>query len=148
MEHILRGLELIGSILDFIGTTNKRIKAHCQMLAAVYGQWISEDLEQLNQEQTGFRMAALIKKTTPQQPGKSSSGRTDLRLMQKMEFMVRLLDTLHGIHDLDEMDGPVTSDAPNEARMDDDDDDDDEGAHLETITDMLVEVRITSLGSG
>ncbi|KAI8335781.1 hypothetical protein BC941DRAFT_429350 [Chlamydoabsidia padenii] len=140
LEDILQGLEAIKSTLGFIGTTNKKVNAYFRTLATVCGQWVSEYLEHLNQQQTGSRMASLIKKTTPS----TGSARTDLRLMQKMDLMVRLLDNLQVIQDLDAA-THTDQQQQEEPYMNDDNIDDDDGAHLETITDMLVEITVRAI---
>ncbi|CAO3596520.1 unnamed protein product [Absidia cylindrospora] len=137
MEYLLEGMEVIGRILTFIGTTNKRINSHCHLLATVYGQWVSEYLEYLNQEQTGYRMA-MIKKLSQNNHNGKSSGRTDLRLMQQMGSMVRLLNTLLVVQDLDNVNGMMDhGDVQEGPGLDD--------INLETTTDMLVEITVRAI---
>ncbi|KAI8098514.1 uncharacterized protein BX664DRAFT_344659 [Halteromyces radiatus] len=150
MDCLLQGLEVIGSILSFIGTTDRDINARCHILATVYGQWISESLEHLNQEQTGSRISIGKKSRNNHNSNtKTSSGRTDLRLMQRMESMIRLLSTLQLMQDFDDNRGKHTHQQPDSEKEEKEEEEEDEigdaGTILETVTDTLVEVTVRAI---
>ena len=48
MASILAGLEFIAETSTFIGFTTQKLIYDCRVLATVYGQWVSENLDHIN----------------------------------------------------------------------------------------------------
>ncbi|KAI8377076.1 hypothetical protein EDC96DRAFT_551240 [Choanephora cucurbitarum] len=91
MACILAGLEFIAEASAFIGMTSQRNLDECCVLVTVYGQWVSENLEQINDRSKKNKAYATTK-------------RTDIRFMQFMENMNRVLTCLYTLYDLHDID--------------------------------------------
>ncbi|KAI9484851.1 hypothetical protein BDB00DRAFT_110680 [Zychaea mexicana] len=51
MESIQNGVEFIASVISFIGLPSRKLTYGCRILATIYGQWASENLEFLRETQ-------------------------------------------------------------------------------------------------
>lgn len=100
MESILCGLEFISGVISFIGLPSRKLIYGCQVLATIYGRYISEHLDQLHQtvvdknpQEKGVWMDVKMV------PSTMRSARVDIRFMQHMESMTRTLSSLQTLHD-------------------------------------------------
>ncbi|KAI7864253.1 hypothetical protein BDF14DRAFT_1732511, partial [Spinellus fusiger] len=85
MGSILHGVELISDIVVFIGLPSRKLTFGCHVLATIYGHWISENIGYLNDLQLnplGLQSKAHAKT------------KVEIRLMQCLENMIRLLSAL------------------------------------------------------
>ncbi|KAL0139619.1 hypothetical protein V8B55DRAFT_1525756 [Mucor lusitanicus] len=87
MASILAGLEFIAEASTFIGYTSQKLVYDCRVLATIYGQWTSENLDHLHDKPVDVNMK------------KSSS--VDIRYMQIMDNTTRVLTALYTLSDLD-----------------------------------------------
>ncbi|KAI9304820.1 hypothetical protein BJ944DRAFT_79322 [Cunninghamella echinulata] len=167
MGNLLVGLEVVASIIAFIGISNKRIYINSQILVTIYGQWISENLEQINELQTKHH--TLVSSSTKNLTQHQSScnnytnnsngnkmGRMDLKLMELLEYMGRILDALQiiqdndrHIYDFNNNNNNTTNNNNNNNNSNGMMDDSIKGVEdiglLETITDMLVEINVRAI---
>ncbi|CDH56293.1 hypothetical protein RO3G_02517 [Lichtheimia corymbifera JMRC:FSU:9682] len=100
MESIACGLEFISSTTSFIGLPSRKLIYGCRVLATVYGQWVSEGLELLQETQLQQRSSG--KPSTSSNMMNTSSTRhtrVDIRLMQWMDNMMRILTSLQSLQD-------------------------------------------------
>ncbi|KAI8058667.1 uncharacterized protein B0P05DRAFT_581556 [Gilbertella persicaria] len=88
MASILAGLEFIAEASTLIGFTSLRIVNECHMLAIIYGQWVSENLEHINDKSKKNRSYTTTK-------------RTDIRFMHLLETMTRILSALYTLNELE-----------------------------------------------
>ncbi|KAI7907706.1 uncharacterized protein BX663DRAFT_491793 [Cokeromyces recurvatus] len=88
MACILTGLEFIAEASCFIGFTSHKLIYDCCVLAAIYEQWISENLEHVTDN------SDMIKKS-------SSTKRMDIRFMQLMDNATRILSSLYILEELE-----------------------------------------------
>ncbi|KAI8390054.1 hypothetical protein BD560DRAFT_379781 [Blakeslea trispora] len=91
MACILAGLEFIAEASTFTGMTSQRNLNECYILVTVYGQWVSENLEQIIDK-------------SKKNKSYSTTKRTDIRFMQFMENMNRVLTCLYTLCDLHDFD--------------------------------------------
>lgn len=116
MSSILAGLEFISEASAFIGFTSQKLLYDCRVLATIYGQWVSENLEHIHDKPPD-------KKTTPK--------RIDIRYMQLMDNMTRIISSLYSLGELEMRyrDPSLLS-----------------KLSVESLSAILVEVTITALG--
>lgn len=107
MESILCGLEFVSATLSFIGLPSKKLDYGCRVLATIYGRWIAEHLEQLcESQQDKPSVSTESTKTSPMDVKMTSitqmtkSGRVDIRLMQLMDSMTRILASLQILQEI------------------------------------------------
>ncbi|GAA5795177.1 hypothetical protein HPULCUR_000531 [Helicostylum pulchrum] len=86
MASILTGLEFISEASTFIGFTSQKLVYDCRILATIYGQWVSENLERIQDKPRD-------KKNAPK--------RIDIRYMQLMDNMTRIISSLYTLSELD-----------------------------------------------
>lgn len=106
MASILAGLEFIAETSTFIGFTSQKLIYDCRVLATIYGQWVSENLEHLDDKPTTENIPIIT--TTSYGPKKSSlsihtnsSKRMDIRFMQLMDNITRILASLYTLSELE-----------------------------------------------
>ncbi|CAO3617914.1 unnamed protein product [Cunninghamella echinulata] len=160
MENVLVGLEVVASIIAFIGLSNKKVYMNSQILVTIYGQWISETLEQINELQIKHHtlVSSSTKNLTQHQSSSNNytnnsngnkMGRMDLRLMELLEYMGRILDALQIIQDNDRhihgFNNNNNDINNNNEMMDDSIKEVEDIGLLETITDMLVEINVRAI---
>lgn len=86
MASILTGLEFISEASTFIGFTSQKLVYDCRILATIYGQWVSENLEHIQDKPRD-------KKNAPK--------RIDIRYMQLMDNMTRIVSSLYTLSELE-----------------------------------------------
>ncbi|KAI7890106.1 uncharacterized protein EV154DRAFT_512484 [Mucor mucedo] len=89
MASILAGLEFISETSTFIGFTSQKLVLECRLMATIYGQWVSENLEHINDKSTE-------KKNTH-----NGTKRIDIRFMQLMDNITRILSCLYTSSELE-----------------------------------------------
>ncbi|KAI9026549.1 hypothetical protein CLU79DRAFT_742257 [Phycomyces nitens] len=147
MDAILHGIEFISGSTALIGLPSRKLTFGCRVLATVYGHWISENLGYLNERQ----IAEYIETGLPSAPSTSNGpkiGRTDLRLMQCLESMTRVLAALHKLQEVDSGQKSVAKGVFNTSLLRDVEDDDDlfDGETvLENLTSLLVEITVRTV---
>lgn len=92
MASILAGLEFIADASTFIGYTSQKLVYDCRVLATIYGQWTSENLDHIHDKPVDVNM----KKSSS-----SNTKRVDIRYMQIMDNITRVLTALYALSDLD-----------------------------------------------
>ncbi|KAL7318461.1 hypothetical protein PS15m_001704 [Mucor circinelloides] len=92
MASILAGLEFIADASTFIGYTSQKLVYDCRVLATIYGQWTSENLDHIYDKPMDVNM----KKSSS-----SNTKRVDIRYMQIMENITRVLTALYTLSYLD-----------------------------------------------
>lgn len=106
MASILAGLEFIAETSTFIGFTSQKLIYDCRVLATIYGQWVSESLEHIN-DKSAHETIPLIT-TTSSESKKSvlnvhtnTTKRADIRFMQLMDNITRILSSLYTLSELE-----------------------------------------------
>ncbi|KAL0098090.1 hypothetical protein J3Q64DRAFT_1859519 [Phycomyces blakesleeanus] len=131
MAAILHGIEFISGSTALIGLPSRKLTFGCRVLATVYGHWISENLGYLNERQLAEFMAGTTNTpSTPTNINVPKAIRTDLRLMQCLESMARVLAALQTLQEVDNVD---------------DDDPFDGETVLENLTSLLVEITVRTV---
>lgn len=92
MASILAGLEFIAEASTFIGYTSQKLIYDCRVLTTIYGQWTSENLDRINEK----TMDVSMKKSSS-----TNTKRIDIRYMQLMDNITRVLSALYTLSDLD-----------------------------------------------
>ncbi|KAI9313348.1 hypothetical protein BX666DRAFT_1975658 [Dichotomocladium elegans] len=110
MESIACGIEFISGITSLTGLPSKKLTYGCRVLATFYGQWVSENLEALNEAQLAktqsFNPAAAGDKTDQPMDVKMTHtttrqhARLDIRFMQMVDNMVRVLSSLQSLQEV------------------------------------------------
>lgn len=90
MASIIAGLEFISETSTFIGFTSHKLVLECRLLATIYGQWVSENLEHIYDKSTD-------KKPSSQ----NGTKRVDIRFMQLMDNITRILSCLYTSSELE-----------------------------------------------
>ncbi|KAF7728333.1 hypothetical protein EC973_006274 [Apophysomyces ossiformis] len=141
MQFILNGLEFISSTIVFIGLPSNKLNFGCRVLATIYGQWVSKTLENLNDMQiertsldysfaAGRSNHADVKMTS----ATARSLRIDIRFMQAMEGMVRILGSLQSLQEISLKDN-----------IREIGEDKDSFGTLQNFTSMLVELTVQAI---
>ncbi|KAI9482973.1 MAG: hypothetical protein EXX96DRAFT_126320 [Benjaminiella poitrasii] len=117
MECILTGLEFIAEASSFIGFTSHKLAYDCCVLAAIYEQWISENLEHMNDG------SDMVKKTPK---------RIDIRFMQLMDNATRVLSSLYILEELEIRHKDILHLSSSVAAV-------------ENLTSVLVELTVTAI---
>lgn len=99
MESIACGLEFISSTTSFIGLPSRKLVYGCRVLATVYGQWVSEGLELLQETQLQQRNSGKSTSNNMMNTTSTRHTRVDIRLMQWMDNMMRILTSLQSLQD-------------------------------------------------
>ncbi|CEP18881.1 hypothetical protein [Parasitella parasitica] len=125
MASILAGLEFIAEASTFIGYTSQKLIYDCRVLAAIYGQWSTENLDHINEKSTDANMQKSLA---------TNARRIDIRYMQIMDNMTLVLSALYTLSDLDMLHRDI--------------------AHLsssitcaENLTSVLVELTVRAVGA-
>lgn len=120
---ILAGLEFIADASSFIGFTSQKLVCGCRVLATVYGQWVSENLDHVNDKSD---TTLTTKKTN------STTRRIDIRYMQLLDNTTRVLTALSTLSDLD-------------MRITTEDDQRNALVSVENLTSVLVELTVRAV---
>lgn len=99
MESIACGLEFISSTTSFIGLPSRKLVYGCRVLATVYAQWVSEGLELLQETQLQQRNSGKSTSNNMMNTTSTRHTRVDIRLMQWMDNMMRILTSLQSLQD-------------------------------------------------
>lgn len=106
MASILAGLEFIAETSTFIGFTSQKLIYDCRVLATIYGQWVSESLEHVNDKSVNDAIPLIT--TTASESKKSTlpihtntTKRADIRFMQLMDNITRILSSLYTLSELE-----------------------------------------------
>ncbi|KAI8640135.1 hypothetical protein BD408DRAFT_470378 [Parasitella parasitica] len=125
MASILAGLEFIAEASAFIGYASKKLVHDCRVLATIYGQWTTENLDRISEKSTDVNM---------QKSSTINVKRIDIRFMQIMDNMTLVLSALYTLSDLDMLHG--------------------DNMHLsssitsaENLTSVLVELTVRAVGA-
>ncbi|KAL0094949.1 hypothetical protein F4703DRAFT_1821474 [Phycomyces blakesleeanus] len=148
MAAILHGIEFISGSTALIGLPSRKLTFGCRVLATVYGHWISENLGYLNERQLAEFMAGTTNTpSTPTNINVPKAIRTDLRLMQCLESMARVLAALQTLQEVDSGQKSVAKGVfhPSLLRDVDDDDPFDGETVLENLTSLLVEITVRTV---
>ena len=126
MESIQNGVEFIASVISFIGLPSRKLIYGCRILTTIYGQWVSENLEFLREQQQHkhgstvnnnknismdmkmVNSASTNISTTPTttttttttRPSSVTTARVDIRLMQWMDGVVQILTSLQTLQEV------------------------------------------------
>lgn len=119
MASILAGLEFISETSTFIGFTSQKLVIECRVLATIYGQWVSENLEHINDRST-------------EKKNQNVSKRIDIRFMQLMENITRILSCLYTSSELEIR---QSSELSLSSRI-----------SIENLTSVLVELTVRAVG--
>ncbi|KAI8994766.1 hypothetical protein BDB01DRAFT_841122 [Pilobolus umbonatus] len=119
MASILAGLEFISDTVTFIGSTSFKVTHQCRILVAIYGHWVSENLDHLNN--------TVEKK-------QQTTKRMDIRFMQLMDNIGQAIDYLNNIGDQELI---LNSNEPNDNAL----------STAETLNSVLVELNIRAIGT-
>jgi hypothetical protein len=92
VASILAGLEFITEASCFIGFTSQKLVHDCRVLATIYGQWVSENLDHVNDKPD---MTMTSKKSN------TATRRIDIRYMQLLDNATGVLTALHTLSELD-----------------------------------------------
>ncbi|KAI8147157.1 hypothetical protein BJV82DRAFT_378513 [Fennellomyces sp. T-0311] len=140
MESIQSGVEFIASVISFIGLPSRKLVYGCRILASIYGQWASENLEFLRETHTKGSTKSMDVKMT--NAATTSSGRpttrVDIRLMQWMDGVVQVLTSLQT---LQEVGGATAASVEDDQRTFDSD----SLGVLENLASTLVEITVRAL---
>jgi hypothetical protein len=114
MASILAGLEFVSEASAFIGFTSQKLIYDCRVLASVYGQWVSENLEHIGDKPPLPSPIPIITTTTTSPTSSSSpkemttlsintnsTKRIGIRYMQLMDNITRVLTSLYTMNDLE-----------------------------------------------
>lgn len=118
MASILAGLEFVSDTSTFIGFTSQKLVLECRVLATIYGQWVSENLEHINEKSIEKKNQNIIK-------------RIDIRFMQLMDNMTRILSCLYTSSELEMRHREMS----HESRI-----------SVESLTSVLVELTVRAVG--
>lgn len=121
MASILNGLEFVADASSLIGYSSQKLVYDCDVLASIYGQWVSENLEQLSD------------KPDDSKGNSNSTKRFDIRFMQLMENMTRVLSTLYTLSDLEMIQKDIMHLSSTVAAV-------------ENLTSVLVELTVRAVG--
>lgn len=149
MESIACGLEFISSTTSFIGLPSRKLIYGCRVLATVYGQWVSEGLELLQETQLQQRSSG--KPSTSSNMMNTTSTRhtrVDIRLMQWMDNMMRILTSLQALQDepaVPQQHGWSDVESTYAAPPYEPVHDNESLAVLENLTSMLVEITVRAM---
>ncbi|KAI8376147.1 uncharacterized protein BYT42DRAFT_376430 [Radiomyces spectabilis] len=94
IECILLGLEFTSNTIAFIGYSSSILIFKSRILALICGQWIADSLAGLNKLQVD-------RPTFGNKPAAQRSIRIDIRLMQLLESMTRVLSSLDTLQETD-----------------------------------------------
>lgn len=119
MASILNGLEFIADASCLIGYSSQKLVYDCDVLAAIYGQWVSENLEQLTDR--------------PEDAKTATTKRSDIRFMQLLDNMNRVLSTLYTLSDLEMLHKDIMHLSSTVAAV-------------ENLTSVLVELTVRAVG--
>lgn len=135
MECILQGLEFMAGTIAFIGLPSKKLVYGCRALAAIYGHWTYENLEVLLNDMYSTTTTTDVKMNTQR------SQRVDLKLMQLVGSMTRILAALQTLQEVNAMHcyDPTMTAAEREVLSSD------SYMVLENITSMLVEITVRAV---
>ncbi|KAI7883552.1 hypothetical protein K492DRAFT_235342 [Lichtheimia hyalospora FSU 10163] len=151
MESIACGLEFISSTTSFIGLPSRKLVYGCRVLATVYGQWVSEGLELLQETQLQQRSSGKSSTNNNNNLMNTTSTRhtrVDIRLMQWMDSMVRILTSLQSLQDepvVPQHHGWSQVESTYAATPYEPIHDNESLAVLENLTSMLVEITVRAM---
>jgi hypothetical protein len=123
VASILAGLEFIADASSLIGFTSQKLVHDCRVLATIYEQWVSENLEHVNDKPD----LTMTKKFN------SATRRVDIRYMQLLDNATRVLTALHT---LDELDMRMAEDPHQSNTL----------VSVEDLTAVLVELTVRAVG--
>ncbi|ORY91865.1 hypothetical protein BCR43DRAFT_73029 [Syncephalastrum racemosum] len=136
MECILQGLEFMAGTVAFIGLPSKKLVYGCRALAAIYGHWTYENLEVLLNDMYETNTASTDTKMST-----IRTQRVDLKLMQLVGSMTRILAALQTLQEVNAMHcyDPTMTAAERDVLSSD------SYMVLENITSMLVEITVRAV---
>ena len=100
MESIQSGVEFIASVIAFIGLPSRKLVYGCRILASIYGQWVSENLELLRETHNKCTGKAMDVKMGNGASTPGARPRVDIRLMQWIDGMVQVLTSLQTLQEV------------------------------------------------
>ncbi|KAI7848747.1 hypothetical protein BDC45DRAFT_301633 [Circinella umbellata] len=112
MESIQNGVEFIASVISFIGLPSRKLIYGCRILVTIYGQWVSENLEFLREQQhkhgstpttnnnNNNKSITVDIKMTNSRSTSGTTARVDIRLMQWMDGIVQVLTSLQTLQEV------------------------------------------------
>lgn len=144
MASILAGLEFVSEASAFIGFTSQKLIYDCRVLASVYGQWVSENLEHINDKPTSASPIPIItttasspsagtKKATALSINTNSTKRIDIRYMQLMDNITSVLTALYSLNDLELRHQDILNSSSSIASV-------------ENLSSVLVELTVQAVG--